>query len=189
VGLEGVMLKISIVLVTTTAFAALLIAYPFSPHPAAEASGGVEQVAAAEPAKVSRPTTLQPDSAPQGIADLTAPVASEPAAGRNETPTTVARTDPARAPDPRIPPRPSHPERQGIKSTAAPVLVARPAPARSEIPAGSVGSRYPAYTGQAAVYLVPTRVGQASGARTSARQTHRVNRYRSLALAPDQPIR
>jgi hypothetical protein len=48
------MLKISIVLVTTTAFAALLIAYPFSPQSAAQASGSVEQVAAAEPAKDSR---------------------------------------------------------------------------------------------------------------------------------------
>ena len=204
-GLEGVMLKISIVFVTTTAFAALLIAYPFSPHPAAEA-GGVAQVAAAEPAKEARPTTLQPDPAPAGIAALpqaaalssgetikalpvrTPPIASDPAAGRGDAPTTVARTDPARAPDPRIPPRPSRTERQGIKNTAAPALVARPAPARSEIPAGSVGSRYPAYTGQAAVYQVPTRVGQASGAHASARQPHRANRYRSLALAPDQPI-
>ena len=196
------MLKISIVLVTTTAFAALLIAYPFSPRSAAQASGGVEQVAAVEPAKEARPTTLQSDPAPQGIAALpqaaalstgetgkalparTPPVASDPAVGRGDTPTTVARTDPARTPDPRIPPRPSHVDRQG-----APVLVARPAPARREIPAWSVGSRYPAYTGQAAVYLVPTRLGHASGARTSTRPAQRVPRYRSLALAPDQPIR
>jgi hypothetical protein len=41
------MLKIFIILVTTTASATLLIAYPFSPHSAAQASGGVEQVAAA----------------------------------------------------------------------------------------------------------------------------------------------
>src|SRR5215467_108531 len=107
------MLKISIVLVTTTAFAALLIAYPFSPHPAAQASGGVEQVAASEPAKEARPTTLPPDPAPAAMSTgeigkalpvRTPAVASEPAAGRGETPTILARTDPARAPDPRIPP-------------------------------------------------------------------------------------
>jgi len=203
------MLKISIVLVTTTAFAALLIAYPFSPHPAAQASGGVEQVAASEPAKEARPTTLPPDPAPAAIAALpqaaalstgeigkalpvrTPAVASEPAAGRGETPTILARTDPARAPDPRIPPRPSHPERQGFKSPAAPVLVARPAPARSEIPAGYVGSRYPAYTGQTTFYLPPraSRVDHASVGHLSARPPHRVHRYRSLALAPDQPVR
>jgi hypothetical protein len=163
------MLKISIVLVTTTAFAALLVAYPFSPHPAAQASGGVEQVAAAELAKNARPTTLRPDPAP----------------------TAVARTDPARATDPRIPPRPSHPERQGFKSPAAPALVARPAPARSEIPSGFVGSRYPAYTGQSTFYLPPgaTHVDHASVGRLSARPPHRVHRSRSLALAPDQPVR
>jgi hypothetical protein len=198
------MLKISVVLVTTAAFAALLIAYPFSPRPAAQASGGVEQVAATEPAREARPTTLH---APVGIAALpqaaalstgeigkalplrTPSVGSDPAAGRGETPTTVARTDPARTADPRIPPRPSQVERQGIHSTTAPVLGARPAPARSEFPAGPVGSRYPAYTGRTAVSVPPsgTLARHASGARTSARQTHRAHRYRSLALAPDQP--
>jgi hypothetical protein len=97
------MLKISILLVTTTAFAALLIGYPFSPQSAAQASGSVEQVAAAGPAKDSR--------------------------------------------------------------------------------------RLRQHTGRTAVYLPSggTLARHASGARTSARQTHRVKRYRSLALAPDQP--
>jgi len=192
------MLKISIVLVTTTAFATLLIAYPFSPHPAAQASGGVEQVAATEPAKVSRPTTLQPDSAPQGIASLPSEASGNvetgkalPARTGPVESTTVARTDPARAPDPRIPPRPSHVERPGFHSTTAPALVARPALARSEIPAGSVIARYPAYTGRTSVYIPSggTLVRHASGARTSTRPAQRVPRYRSLALAPDQPIR
>jgi hypothetical protein len=208
-GPEGVMLKISIVLVTTTAFAALLIAYPFSPHPAAQASGAVAEVATVPPQE-PHPTT--PGATPVGIASLspaaalatgetgtlparTGPVATDMTTGRGNAPARLTRSDPDRPVDPRIPPRPSHVERQG-KNTAAPVtypraeLVARPAPARGEIPAGSTITRYPGQTSGAPVYLPPgaTLVDHDSVGRLSARP-HRAPRYRSLALAPDQPVR
>jgi hypothetical protein len=207
------MLKISIVLVTTTAFAALLIAYPFSPHPAAQASGDVAQVATATLPKEARPTALQPDAAPVGIAALlpdaaqasdgtekplpvrTGPVASDPAAGRADAPTRPTRLDPDRPVDPRIPPRPSRPERQGVHSAAVPVtsagrgeFLARPGALRWDMPVASA-ARYPAYTGRIPAYVPSGLARHGSGGRTSARQTHRTPRYRSLALAPDQPIR
>jgi len=200
------MLKISIVLFTTTAFAALLIAYPFSPNPAAQASGVAEVATAALP-KEARPTTLQPDSAPVGIAALMAdaapasqdtdkalPATSDPRAGRADAPARPARFDPDRPVDPRIPPRPSRVERQGVQTSAplpAPVrteYVARPGASRWDIPVASA-ARHPAYTGRTSVYVPSGLARHASGGRTSPRQEHRAPRYRSLAWAPDQPVR
>jgi hypothetical protein len=188
------MLKISIVLVTTAAFAALLIAYPFSPHPAAQAGAGAPQLATAAIPEEQRPSSLQPDAPVQAAAGLGA--ATTPAGAEIlKTHPRHARTD--WTPDPRIPPRPSHQEPLRFKQVAVPVtntarteIVTRPALARSEIPAAST-TRYPAYPSRMSAYAVRrTSAGRRPYLPSvPARSAHPTERTRSLALAADQPVR
>jgi len=176
------MLKISIVLVTTTAFATLLVAYPFTPQPSA-APG------AAGPPMALAALSEQPDS-------ISAAAAAQSGAA-SQPPASLARVNAERTPDPRIPPRGTHraePERSRARhaqpSTGAPgiypvrsEIAAHTAPGRGEAQA-AFPTRYPSYAGRlSAPTPDPSYMVRHSN---PVHTEHRAKRTRSYVLASDE---
>jgi len=156
------MLKISIVLVTTTAFAALLVAYPFSPQPAAQGP----QLALAAVREAPPPAPQADPTPPEAIAALEAPAEKPKAESAKTLPATSRTRDADRVADPRIPSRPyrppAEPERARVKHVVQNTDVRTTYPARTHGVARQSAMReakptyYPAYTGGRPAYMPKT---------------------------------